>query len=156
MEKVTQEEPKTNPNYLNGVFYFSNASDEDFIALWNNIEYLFPANTCSPIIIPGEPPESIQTIRKKWAYKFAVEQWFKGREYKKMVKEGGRIPAIPNEKVYEPLIQMCLNPLPIKEATTKAGKKDKRNYSNNTKPVKSGASLNEEFKDAQPETLGEV
>ena len=144
--KLTAETPKTNPNYLNGVFYFSNASEEDFVALWNNVEYIFPAMTCSPMLIANEPPENVQEIRKRFALTWAQKQWYAGREYKKMVKEGGRIPAIPNEKVYEPLIQMCLNPLPIVQVKTKKKGEEKTRYKG-SKPVNKKDNLNEIFKD---------
>ncbi len=121
-------------NYENGVLYFSNTGDEDFKVLWNNIEYVFPASSRSPMLIPGVTPEELREIRKRFAVKWATDEWFKSKEYKKMVKDGGRIPAIPNEKVFEPFIQMCLNPLPVKEAKSKPMPKEKRSYSA-TKPI---------------------
>lgn len=145
-EKLVVEAPKTNPNYLNGVFYFSNSDTKDFIAMWNNIEYIFPAMTCSPMLIPGVTPEEMQEIRKRFAKKWAIDRWYEGREYKKMVKEGGRIPAIPNEKIYEPLIQMCLSPLPIVEVKTNKVGKEKREYKG-SKPVNKKDNLNEIFKE---------
>lgn len=150
------EAPKTNPNYLNGTFYFSNSDKEDFVALWNNVEYIFPAETCSPMIIPGVTPEEMQTIRKRFALKWAQQQWYGGKDYKKMNKAGGRIPAIPSDKVYEPYIQMCLNPLPIKQARVQEAPKETRSYSGRSKPVKKGGNLNQEFKDESPEELGEM
>lgn len=154
-EKLVVEVPKTNPNYLNGVFYFSNASDKDFVALWNNIEYTFPAMTCSPMLIADEPAANIQEIRKLFAKKWAQAQWYEGREYKKMVKEGGRIPAIPNEKVYDPLIQMCLNPLPIVEIKTSKAKKEKREYKG-SKPVSKKDNLNEIFKEDSESVVSQL
>lgn len=108
------------------------------------------------MLIPGVTPEEMQNIRKKFAMKWAQAQWFDSKEYKKMVKDGGRVPAIPNDKIYDPLVQMCLNPLPIKPTTSKEGPKDKRSYSGKTKPVKKDGNLNEEFKDAETESLGEM
>lgn len=143
-------------NYENGVLYFSNTSDEDFVGFWNNEEYIFPANSRSPMIISGETPEGLRKVRMQFAKKWAEKEFFASKEYRKMVKDGGRLPPIPNEKTFEPYIQMCLNPLPIKEAKVQPGKKDKRSYSANTKPVKGNSSLNEEFKDSTPDALGEL
>lgn len=150
------EEPKTNPNYKDGVFYFSNSAKDDFVFRWNNIDYFFPSQTCSPMLIPGVTPEEMQEIRKRAAFKWAQQQWFKSKEYVKMVKNGGRVPAIPNDNVLDPFIQMCLNPLPIKQATSKEAPKEKRSYSGRSKPVKKTGSLNDEFKDDVPEELGEL
>ena len=75
-------------NYQNGVFFFTNATDDDFIALWNNKEYKFPAKTTCPMLIQGEPPENVQEIRKKWAYKLAQREFFNGSEYMRLVAHG--------------------------------------------------------------------
>ena len=39
---------------FDGVFRFTNATNEDFSALWNNVEYIFPAGKTVPLIIPNE------------------------------------------------------------------------------------------------------
>ncbi len=130
--------------YLNGVFYFSNNSKEDFVVLWNNKEYTFPSKTCSPMLIPGEPPENVQEIRKKFAYKWAEEHWYKGAEYKRLSKMGGGLPPTRDDKTLEPLIEMCLTPLPIERATVKEGKKTKLELKG-SKAVSGKADLNREF-----------
>lgn len=123
---MSEELKAEDKGYLDGVFYFSNNSNEDFIALWNNKEYKFLAKTCSPMIIQGATPEEVQNIRKKFAYKWAEREWCKGSEYKRMAKMGGGLPPTRDDSTLEPLVQMCLNPLPIKKAEVKEGKKDKR------------------------------
>jgi len=124
---MTEELKAEDKGYLNGIFYFSNNSKEDFVVLWNNKEYTFPGKTCSPMLIPGEPPENVQEIRKKFAYKWAEREWYKGSEYKKMAKMGGGLPPTRDDKTLEPLIEMCLNPLPIEKAKVKEVKKTKLN-----------------------------
>lgn len=101
---------------FDGVFRFTNDSDEDFTVLWNNKEYVFPAKSRSPIVIPEESLENIQAIRKKWAYKWAEREWFKGSEYKKMANMGQGLPPLRNDAVLDPLVQRCLSPLPVKAA----------------------------------------
>lgn len=123
---MSEELKAEDKGYLNGVFHFSNNSDEDFIFLWNNKEYNFLKKTCSPMVIQGATPEEVQTIRKRAAYKWAEREWYKGSEYKKMAKMGGGLPPTRDDKTLEPLVQMCLNPLPIQKAEVKEGKKDKR------------------------------
>ena len=143
---MTEELKAEDKGYLNGIFYFSNNSKEDFVVLWNNKEYTFPGKTCSPMLIPGEPPENVQEIRKKFAYKWAEREWYKGSEYKKMAKMGGGLPPTRDDKTLEPLISMCLSPLPIEKAIRKEGKKPKLNI-NASKPVsKEGFDKREEFK----------
>ena len=66
---------------FDGVFRFTNATADDFTVLWNNVNYTFKAGTCSPMIIKGESPENTQEIRKKFAYKLAVREFFKSEEY---------------------------------------------------------------------------
>ena len=100
---------------FDGVFRFSNNSDEDFVKLWNSVEYTFPAHTRTPMIIRGSTPEEIQEIRKKFAYAWAEREWFKSEDYKRLNSlpnfRGGR-----DDKVLETLIQSCLDPLPVGKA----------------------------------------
>lgn len=109
---------------FDGVFRFTNATKEDFTALWNNKEYVFPAGTCCPMIIPDENLENIQEIRKKFAYKLAVREFYNSKEYQKMSKMGRGLPPIYDDKVLQPWIDQCLSPLPIGKAKVSQGKKD--------------------------------
>lgn len=102
-----------------GVFNFTNASDEDFKVSWNNIEYTFKAQSTSPMIISGESLENIQNIRKLFARKLAERQFFKSDKYFQLNSMGQGIPPLYDEKVLEPYIQMCLEPLPITRAETR-------------------------------------
>lgn len=121
-------------NYIDGVFYFSNTSKEEFKALWNNVEYVFAPMSCSPILIPDHNAVQIQEIRKRFAFRWAEQQWFEGKEYKNMVKIGRDKPSARDDAHLEPLIQMCLTPLPLKPAKTeKISKRIK--VSGGTKPV---------------------
>lgn len=129
---------------FDGVFRFSNNSDEDFVVLWNNREYTFPAKTCSPMLIAGESPENVQEIRKKFAYKWAEKEWYKGKEYQRMSKMGGGLPPTRDDKTLEPLIEMCLTPLPIAPAKVKEAKKEKRVY-RGSKAVSDKENLNLAF-----------
>lgn len=104
---------------FDGIFRFSNNSDEDFVKLWNSVEYTFPAHTRSPMIIRAESPENVQEIRKRFAYAWAEREWFKSADYKRMSQMGSGLPPTRDDKVLEPLIQMCLDPLPEARATIK-------------------------------------
>jgi hypothetical protein len=111
---------------FDGVFKFTNNSDEAFTALWNNKEYVFPSMTRCPMVIPNE-----QVIRKKFALNWAQREFAKSKEAKALDKEGKKhfSPATYDElTVLAPWIQMCLDPLPLAEATVKEGKKEKLDF----------------------------
>ena len=153
MEEVNVSE---NSELLQGVFLFTNNDDEDFKVLWNNKEYTFPAKTRSPIIIPEESLENIQSIRKKFAFKWAEKMWFKTKEYERMSKMGNGLPPVRDDKVLEPFIQQCLSPLPISKARVKEmERKDPELRA--SKVVEEGQDLNYTFrKDTEEGNLRKV
>lgn len=139
---------------FDGVFRFSNNSDEPFTVLWNNKEYTFAPHTRSPMIISGESLENIQAIRKRWAYKWAEKEWYKSEQYLKMKEQGQGKPPIRQDKDLEPLIQMCLDPLPIVKAEVKDGEPEKIKLSEFTAAVGEDDDLNSTFKDiTKPEKI---
>lgn len=138
---------------FDGVFKFSNPTEEDFVFLWNNKEYVFPAGNTVPMIIANETLENIQEIRKKAAYKLAVREWYKGSTYIKMSKMGNGLPPTFDEKVLEPLIEQCLNPLPIAKMVVKEGKKSEVR-TRGSKAITDSTNLNQEFKDEPIESIG--
>lgn len=103
-----------------GVFYFTNWTDEDYVHLWNNEEYTFPKLSSVPLIMPKEPAESIQEIRKRFAFDLAVREFYTGKEYKRMAKMGNGLPPTYDEKILEPMIEKCLNPLPLTRARVRS------------------------------------
>lgn len=114
---------------FDGVFRFTNWTDADFSGFWNNKEYLFRAGTCSPMILSDETLENIQEIRKRWAHQLATREWYKGKDFAKLNKAGGMHPATYDEKLLEPMIEKCLNPLPMAKLTVKTRKGDsEKNY----------------------------
>lgn len=114
---------------FDGVFRFTNNSDEDFIALWNNKEYLFPAHKTVKLVMADETLENIQEIRKRFAYRWAVREFYKGKEYLKMSKMGNGLPPTFDERILEPMIQECLTPLPEESLKVKTKPKDSdKNY----------------------------
>ena len=118
------------PEDFDGTFRFTNDSDEDFVGRWDSKEYVFPARTTSPITIFNATPLEIQQIRKKFAKDWATEMFYSSDKFKYMNdKERGQTPALYTESDLAPFIQMCLEPLPIAQATTRVlPKDDKNNY----------------------------
>lgn len=116
------------PADFDGVFRFTNWTDEDFQARWDSVEYTFPAMKTTPIIIPTASPEQIQNIRKKFARKLAEREFYRSDKLKSLDSmnnpNGGQaLSTFRNAVTYspkdlEPFIQRCLEALPAARATT--------------------------------------
>lgn len=148
---------------FDGVFRFTNATDEDFVALWNNKEYIFPAQSTCPMIIEGEAPESIQEIRKRFAKRLAEREYFKSKDFLKIAngtksKDGYKhvIPSMYNESVLQPWIDACLEPLPVAKPVVKPRQKDDESAYKVAKAVDENENLNTKFKDVPIPTLGKM
>ncbi len=117
------------PEDFDGVFRFSNPSDEDFIGRWGNKEYIFPAQSTVPLIIPEHTPIEIQNIRKKFAKDLAIREYFKSKDYNLKADQEGefgnkRFTSIHQAATYTdndliPYIQACLADLPASKLVTK-------------------------------------
>lgn len=108
---------------FDGIFKFTNATSEDFVTLWNNKEYTYPAMKTVPMIIAGESLENIQQIRKYFAKRLAEREYLKSKGFIKIqngIKDtnAGRyvIPSSYDEKELQPWIDQCLTPLEIGRA----------------------------------------
>lgn len=108
---------------FDGVFRFTNATDEDFVTLWNNKEYTYPAGKTVPMVIANESLENIQQIRKYFAKRLAEREYFKSKDFKGIRngikdKDAGRhvIASSYDEKSLQPWIDSCLKPLEIGRA----------------------------------------
>lgn len=121
------------PADFDGVFKFTNASDRDFSAKWNKIEYTFKAMSTSPMVISNATPEEVQHIRKKFAREYAEREFYRSGKFKdldaKSPAGSGNSPAPYSETDLEPYIQRCLEPLPEARTTAKRIQGDKtENY----------------------------
>lgn len=122
MEKSTTVLP---PDF-DGVFRFTNPSDEDFTAKWNSREYVYPANSTSPMIIVDATPVEIQNIRKKFARELAEREIGKSEKVRRLegterANNDPRFNSFHQAGSYdlkdlEPYIQKCLTPLPVAQA----------------------------------------
>lgn len=123
------------PVDFDGVFRFTNFSDKEFKAKWNNIEYTFKPLSTTPMVIPGATPEEVQHIRKKFAKELAVQEFYKTDKFKAQntVPPGG-VPALYTDSDLVSFIQRCLEPLPIAQAKAVVLPKDSEdNYRKNSK-----------------------
>ena len=116
----------TLPQDFDGVFKFTNWSDEEFVGIWGKKEYHFAANATSPMIIPEHSPLEIQHIRKHFAKKLAEREFFKGNKYEILRAPEGTLgnrtmSGIQTAGAYtindlSDGIQRCLKPLEIHRA----------------------------------------
>ena len=118
MQKLKNEVDEFDPEF-DGVFRFTNTSDEDFTTLWNNKEYTYPAGQTVPMIIANESLENIQQIRKYFAKRLAEREYYKTKGFKEVKngiknKEMGRnvVSSGYDEGDLQPFINSCLKPLP--------------------------------------------
>lgn len=153
------------PQDFDGVFRFTNWSNEEFVGVWNRKEYHFPPESTSPMIIPEHSPLEIQHIRKKFARDLAEREYFKSQQYEGSRRQEGekldgvvvaRLSSIHQAGTYtldnlKDGIQKCLKPLEMKKAFVqpvesqpledKLSKNDDGEL--NTRPVKGNQSLKE-------------
>lgn len=107
------------PEDFDGVFKFTNWTDEDFTARWNKVEYTFPMRKTSPMIMNFTPVE-IQSIRKKFARELAIREFYKSKKFKEMNKHvpGGTPVSYHDEDLTE-FTQKCLVPLEVSKFSAK-------------------------------------
>ncbi len=114
------------PSDFNGVFEFSNYSDEDFVGVWGGEAFTFPSHKRSPMIMTKYSPLEVQHIRKKFAKDLAEREFFKSREYRVLADQEG-VPghrtmnsfthaAAYNLSDLAPFIQRALEALPNAKA----------------------------------------
>lgn len=139
MEKATQKDimkyESTLPESFDGTFRFTNWSDEDFVGRWGGKDYIFPAESTSPMIIPEQTPIEVQHIRKKFAKDLAEREFYKSKKYKTLSAQEGTpgnrtMSGIHQAGTYSmteltPFIQKCLEPLEITSAIVKETPKAK-------------------------------
>lgn len=112
------------PADFDGVFRFTNWTDEDFTDKWNGKAYTFPSLKTSPMIIPEESPLGIQQIRKKFAKSLAEREFFKSKKGISLTNQEKNSDGTPrfnslhmaatySDTDLAPFIQKCLEPLPV-------------------------------------------
>lgn len=121
------------PADFDGVFRFTNASDREFVGMWNKISYAYPPMSTSPMIISGATPEEVQHIRRKFARDYAEREFYLSERYKTLNSQAlpgsGNTAAIYTEADLAPYIQQCLEPLPAARAAAVQHPRDKtENY----------------------------
>lgn len=113
------------PADFDGTFRFTNWTDNEFKARWDKVEYTFPANSTSPLVIPTATPYEVQSIRKRFAKELALQEFYKTGKFKAMENTPpGGTPPTYSEMELKDFIQKCLEPLPTAQAKLKRLPKD--------------------------------
>ncbi len=117
------------PEDFDGVFRFTNWTEEDFLAKWDSREYRFPAKKRTPMVIINASPLEVQNIRKKFAKELAEREFFKSERAKAMTEKRGELNSIHQANSYslddlQGYIQRCLEPLAIGKATVRQAPTD--------------------------------
>ncbi len=141
------------PVEFDGVFRFTNPTDEEFTTMWNSVEYSFPAHASVPLVIPSESSDNIQEIRKKFAKRLGEKYFFSSarhNELNELTKKTGIPPLVDLEKepVFIEFVQKCLEPLPIGKMTSKAVPKSHTETTEYTKVIGEKDSLKANTTDA--------
>jgi hypothetical protein len=124
------------PEDFNGVFNFTNPTDEDFIGIWGKKEYRFAKQSTSPMIMPEYSPLEIQHIRKKFAKDLGERAFFNSEKYQTFLNQERNADGSPklnsmhqggqySDSELTSFIQQCLIPLPLSKATVTESKIDK-------------------------------
>lgn len=122
------------PQDFDGVFRFTNFTDKDFKAKWDNVEYTFPAKSTTPLVMNATPQE-IQHIRKKFARELAIQEFSGSDKMKALDKLNpigltsfqGAVTYTDNDLT--DFVQRCLEPLPVAQAKVKVlPKQDESNF----------------------------
>jgi len=111
------------PEDFDGVFRFTNPTEEDFIGKWDSKEYLYPAMKTTPMVIVNATPLEVQNIRKKFAKDLAVREFFKSQRGKALESQEKNSDGTPRfNSIHQAAqysdsdltehIQKCLTPLP--------------------------------------------
>ncbi len=140
------------PADFDGVFRFTNPSDEPITCKWNSVAYTYPAMSTSPMLIANATPEEVQHIRKKFAKELATREFYKSQKFQGLNGQApagsGVTPAIYSEEDIAPYTQKCLEPLAPARATAKNLPKETSDHyrknpdgSNATVPLDKGTSL---------------
>lgn len=135
-KNMNNEKVSSLPADFDGVFRFTNYTNREFKARWNSVEYAFPAEKTTPMIIPNATPEEVQNIRKKFAKELAVREFYETDKFKEQNKIRGEqgTPALYTDSDIAPFIQRCLEPLPLGQAKIAVLPKDNEaNYKKNSK-----------------------
>lgn len=145
------------PPDFDGVFRFTNFTNEDFKAKWGGVEYTYPAQKTTPMIIPGATPEDVQYIRKKFAKELAIREFYKTPKFIGMntIAPGG-VPALYTDSDLADLIQKCLEPLPAGQATVKVQPKGDTSFLKTDKKGKPVSRVLDESESLMQEGSGVV
>lgn len=131
------------PKDYKGTLHFTNFSDEDFTAKWDNVAYTFPAKSTVPLQIATASPIQTFNIRMMFAKQLADREFRKSARAGTLNKKNEGVQSIHaavsyTETELDSYINQCLKPLPITEVRTETVETEgvKRPKARVARPVK--------------------
>jgi hypothetical protein len=111
------------PKDYTGTLHFTNFSEEEFQAKWNNVVYSFPPKSTVPLFIPTASPIETFNIRTMFAKQLADREFRKSKKAGELTKRNEGVHSISaalsyTENELDVYIKKCLDPLPITEVKT--------------------------------------
>lgn len=142
--KFASELPKNHT----GALYFTNFSEEEYQAKWNNVVYTFPPKSTVPLIIPTASPIETFNIRTMFAQQLADREFRKSKKAGELSARNVGVHSLGaalsyTENELDSYIKRCLEPLPRAELKGEEVETEgkKRPSARVAKPVKDGESL---------------
>jgi hypothetical protein len=136
------------PKDYKGTLHFTNFSDEEFSAKWNNVVYSYPPKSTVPIFIPTASPIETFNIRTMFAKQLADREFRKSKRAGTLNEMNKGVQSIHaavsyTENDLDALISRCLEPLPMGEVRTTDEEPEgkKRPKARVTHPIQEGESL---------------
>jgi hypothetical protein len=111
------------PKNHTGVLYFTNFSEEEFQAKWNNVVYTFPQKSTVPLFIPTASPIETFNIRTMFAKQLADREFRKSKRAGELTAKNEGVHSLHaavsyTENELDSYIKRCLDPLPRSELKT--------------------------------------
>ncbi len=130
------------PNHT-GALYFTNFTDTEFQAKWNNVVYTFPPLATVPLFIATASPIETFNIRTMFAKQLADREFRKSKKAGELSARNEGIHSLHaalsyTENELDSYIKRCLEPLPRTEAKTETVEAEgkKRPPARAARPVK--------------------
>jgi hypothetical protein len=111
------------PKDFSGTLYFTNFSEEEFSAKWDNKLYTFPAKSTVRLFIPTASPIQTFNIRTMFAKQLADREFRKSKRAGELNLKNQGVQSMSaslsyTENELDQYIKKCLDPLPRAEVKT--------------------------------------
>lgn len=134
------------PKDYSGALYFTNFSEEEFQAKWNNTIYTFPPKSTVPLFIPTASPIETFNIRTMFAKQLGDREFRKSKRAGELNAKNEGVQSLSaslsyTENELDSYIKRCLEPLPRSEVKTEVVESEgkKRPQARVARPVRNAS-----------------